>query len=242
MLNISINYNISLLKRDKNKRSHIIQLLEEFKSEYKISNSSILELGCGLGQNLEVFRADNRIMGVEGIYEVVEEAQKLGLNVVQQNLEAEQISLPNGSQDLILCLDVLEHLMDPSHLLLEIKRLLAPNGLAILNVPNHLDIRGRLKILFGSGLDVHNYFPDHYDWNNPHIRFFRYKSFNQMIQKFGFEVVKDYSYRNCSIPLSGKISNRLISNLFYKITSISPSLFAGGFFLVIKPLNMDKKS
>jgi 2-polyprenyl-3-methyl-5-hydroxy-6-metoxy-1,4-benzoquinol methylase len=43
---------------------------------------------------------------------------------------------PDGSRDIVLCLSVLEHLTEPQRTLREIRRLLAPGGVALLNVPN----------------------------------------------------------------------------------------------------------
>jgi SAM-dependent methyltransferase len=48
---------------------------------------------------------------------------------------AEDIPLPGGSVDLVLCAEVLEHLPNPEKALQEIKRLLHSNGRAILTIP-----------------------------------------------------------------------------------------------------------
>lgn len=47
-------------------------------------------------------------------------------------------TLESGAFDIVLCLSVLEHLWEPQDALLEIRRLLAPGGVAILNVPSWL--------------------------------------------------------------------------------------------------------
>ncbi len=238
MQNLDINYDIDLLRRDKIQRSHIVLMLEELKQKYGIANCSVLELGCGLGQNLIVFREDNRVQGIEGLQDVVREARASGLNITHQNLDFEEVDLPDSSQDCILCLDVLEHLIDPFKLLLEIRRLLSQEGIAFLNVPNHLDIRGRLKILLGSGLDVHNFFPNCNDWDNPHIHFFTYSGFKKMLVTADFRVIEDYSYKASTIPMSGRLSKNIyLSKIFETITSVSPSLFAAGFAMIIKKTN-----
>lgn len=48
---------------------------------------------------------------------------------------AEEIPLPGGSVDLVLCTEVLEHLPNPEKALQEIKRILRSNGRAILTIP-----------------------------------------------------------------------------------------------------------
>lgn len=44
--------------------------------------------------------------------------------------------LQDASLDIVLCLSVLEHLWEPEATLMHIRRLLAPGGIAMLNVPN----------------------------------------------------------------------------------------------------------
>jgi 2-polyprenyl-3-methyl-5-hydroxy-6-metoxy-1,4-benzoquinol methylase len=46
--------------------------------------------------------------------------------------------VPDASHDVILCLSVLEHLAEPERTLDEIHRLLAPGGMALINVPSWL--------------------------------------------------------------------------------------------------------
>ena len=45
-------------------------------------------------------------------------------------------SLESASLDLVLCLSVLEHLAEPQRMLDEMRRVLAPGGTALINVPN----------------------------------------------------------------------------------------------------------
>jgi SAM-dependent methyltransferase len=47
-------------------------------------------------------------------------------------------TLESGSLDIVLCLSVLEHLWEPQDTLNHIRRLLAPGGVAVLNVPSWL--------------------------------------------------------------------------------------------------------
>ncbi|XZF64818.1 MAG: class I SAM-dependent methyltransferase [Gloeotrichia echinulata DVL01] len=229
----NVNYTLELLQRDKLARTHIINELLMLKEKFKIQQSNILELGCGLGQNLCIFQEDNCVKGIEGLPDVVSMATSLGLDVVQGDLEYPLINIADASQDWVLCLDVLEHLVKPFDLLLEIKRILKPNGKAVLNVPNHLEIRGRLKILLGSGMDVHNYFSEYDEWENPHIRFFTYAGFIKMIHSTGFSVLEDRSYRFSTLPLSKYIKKLGAEYLLEFLIKQNPSLFSLGFFVIL---------
>jgi SAM-dependent methyltransferase len=231
----NVNYTAELLQRDKIERKHIIELLKRIKDEYSISGNKITELGCGLGQNLEVFKDDNYIIGVEGVQDAVDLAQHLDINVILGDLN-EPLMLESNSFDWVMCLDVLEHLMNPFELMKEIHRILKNEGKAILNVPNHFTLSGRVKMLFGNGMDVHNYFPNHKEWENPHIRFFTRSGFFEMIASAHFEIIDDYSYLVPSIPKSAMLINTGFSRNIYWVTKRFPALFAAGNFVVLEKL------
>jgi SAM-dependent methyltransferase len=58
------------------------------------------------------------------------------VTAVEGALPAALQDLPSGSIDVLLCLSVIEHLWEPLVALREFKRLLAPGGVALLNVPS----------------------------------------------------------------------------------------------------------
>lgn len=230
----NINYSLELLERDKNDRCHIINELLIIKEKFNIQKCQILEVGCGLGQNLSIFQQDNCVKGIEGLPDVVGVANSLGLDVTQSDLERPLVNVANASQDWILCLDVLEHLVNPLNLMLEIHRILKQDGKAIINVPNHFTWRGRLKLLMGSNLDVHNFFPDSDDWNNPHLRFFTFSGYRRLIEKSGFEIIDNRCSLLPTVPLAKYLKKLGLHQLINYLAIKQPSLFAGGFCLVIQ--------
>ncbi len=223
---MEINYSVDLLRRDENERSHIRKELVLIQAEYDIKNCKVLELGCGLGQNLSLFRHDNAVVGIEGLSSAVAQARSRGLTVFQGDLEG-KLDLETGTADWVLCLDVLEHLSNPLGLLLEMRRILRNGGRAIVNVPNHFDLSGRVKILLGHDLDVHRFFPQNHEWDNPHLRFFTHRGIRQLTKAAGFEVIEDRSSR---IWLSMETSLRRLRRY---LAQKSPAAFAPGFFLII---------
>ncbi|MDP3770296.1 MAG: class I SAM-dependent methyltransferase [Candidatus Sungbacteria bacterium] len=94
-----------------------------------------LDIGCGSGLNASFLPA--RIKEVIGI-EVSDEAIKAAaytnprLNIIKGTWP--EMSVP-GTFNLIICLDVLEHIKDDGSALRAIESLLAPNGIALLTVP-----------------------------------------------------------------------------------------------------------
>jgi hypothetical protein len=63
----AVDYDIDLLERDARDRLHVLEELLELKRRYHISGRRILEVGCGLGQNLRLFRHDNSVIGLDGL-------------------------------------------------------------------------------------------------------------------------------------------------------------------------------
>jgi SAM-dependent methyltransferase len=231
-----INYSVDLLRRDEAERSHITDELSLIKEEYGINSCTLLEVGCGLAQNLEIFRASNSVIGIEGLPSAVNEACSRGLAVIEGDLQS-PLAIASDSIDWLLCLDVLEHLEQPLCLMLEMRRVLRVRGRAVLNVPNHFDLSGRLKLLMGHNLDVHNFFPGSDDWDNPHLRFFTHDGIKRLVAASGFQLVQDRSGHFCSFPKVRLFQAAGLHPVLRYLAEKKPSLFAGGFFLIIeKPL------
>jgi 2-polyprenyl-3-methyl-5-hydroxy-6-metoxy-1,4-benzoquinol methylase len=228
-----INYSVDLLRRDEAERRHITDELRLIREEYGINGCTLLEVGCGLGQNLEIFRTSNKVLGIEGLASAVSEACSRGLAVIKGDLQS-PLDIVSGSIDWLLCLDVLEHLERPLSLMLEMRRVLRVRGRAILNVPNHFDLSGRLKLLMGHNLDVHKFFPESDDWDNPHLRFFSHAGIKRMVAASGFQLLHDRSGHFCSFPKRRLFEAAGLNPVLRYLAEKKPSLFAGGFFLIIE--------
>lgn len=226
-----INYSVERLRSDDAEREHIRRELAAIKEQYGITRSTVLEVGCGLGSNLRIFQSDNKVIGIEGLEDAAAEARSRGLEVCQGDLESE-ICLDAGSVDWVLCLDVLEHLETPMNLMIQIHKVLRLTGKVIINVPNHFDLTGRLKLLVGHDLDVHNFFPENHEWDNPHLRFFTHGGIKQLLRTTGFKLVEDRSARFWSFP-KGRILERMgFGPVLRELAMVRPGLFARGLFLV----------
>ena len=116
---------------------------------------NVLEIGCGNG--VVLFHIANRCEAVTGI-EISENRcdvarrnladLKTPVDIFQGNIE-EGIDKPDGTYDLILWADVIEHVVDVFAAMREVSRLLARGGTLITSTPNMAYIRYRLALLFG---------------------------------------------------------------------------------------------
>jgi SAM-dependent methyltransferase len=74
------------------------------------------------------------------------------------NVERDPFPYPDGSFALVLCCEILEHLLqDPTHMLGEIHRVLEPAGALLLTTPNVFNLAYALRLLRGKGNIFHPY-------------------------------------------------------------------------------------
>jgi SAM-dependent methyltransferase len=227
------NYSKELLDVEYEKRRHIRDALRRLKQSHAICHQDVAELGSGLGFNLEVFAGDSRIVGIEGLSAAADSATSRGIQTIVADL-ADPVPLESGKYDLVLCVDVLEHLLDPAHCVEEAHRILKPDGLLVVNVPNHFSLSGRLRIIMGSGIDSIEFFPHHADWNYPHVRFFRHSSIIELLRGCNFQIAEDWSGQFPSIPVLNRFNRFSGFRVGKFAASHWPGLFAGGFFLLAR--------
>lgn len=229
----SIDYSAEWLVNEVGGREHIIVQLIGLKAEFEVTGQLVVELGSGIGTNLQVFLSDNKVLGVEGLESAVSESVERGVPAVLGNLE-QPLDMIMGDAGCILCIDVLEHLMRPEICLASAHRALRENGILVVNVPNHFDWRGRLRVLFGSGIDSQKYFPNSNHWQYPHVRFFQRESIEQLLKSCGFEISRDFSPNFPSVPKARLLKKIGLGWVGTSLAKAFPDLFTSGFFLVCR--------
>ncbi|WP_048150686.1 class I SAM-dependent methyltransferase [Palaeococcus ferrophilus] len=172
------------------------RLFKEIIGEPK--NLRILDVGVGTGSKIEWLVEKNEVYGLEINEVAISRAKKRGINVIKANIE-ERFPFEDKSFDLVICSQVLEHLVRPYKTLQEINRVLKPKGIFIVDVPNHFGLLSRIHILFGGNLyrDHAGYWRNEkfFEWNWPHIRFYTYSGFRNFLSTYGFDILEDFSDR-----------------------------------------------
>jgi 2-polyprenyl-3-methyl-5-hydroxy-6-metoxy-1,4-benzoquinol methylase len=147
----------------------------------------VLELGCGSGATLAALRATGRCKQTTGI-ELVESAARAAEKNVDEvlvgDIEKMDLSGRFAPFDAILCLDVLEHLVDPWTAVRRLGDLLAPGGVLVTSIPNVRNIRvvGPL-VLLGQWR-----YTDQGHLDRTHLRFFTRESAIELVGCGGLEV------------------------------------------------------
>jgi SAM-dependent methyltransferase len=182
----------------------------------------VLELGCGSGATLKWLRAQRPVEYAVGI-EMSPEASRRAASVFDLVLtnNVETMELPDGGFDLILALDVLEHLVDPWTIVRRLHGLLAPGGVIIASLPNvgHYSVvvpliaLGRWTYATDGLLD------------RTHLRFFTRRTAIELMTSSGLVMDKIASTRMRQRRYAMKILGRVLDHLL-------PARLAGFQFLV----------
>jgi ubiquinone/menaquinone biosynthesis C-methylase UbiE len=107
----------------------------------------ILDIGCGYG-NMTKFleKKGDTIVGLDlgGLFYLPYVSEKLSF------LKSDALHIPfrDDTFDCLISLDVIEHLQDDQGFVDEVKRVLKPNGLAIIETPNRRRLSAELLSLF----------------------------------------------------------------------------------------------
>jgi 2-polyprenyl-6-hydroxyphenyl methylase/3-demethylubiquinone-9 3-methyltransferase len=101
----------------------------------------VLDLGCGGGFTAEeLARRGAAVVGVDPAAELLDvarnHAEQSSLQVDYRHGTGEQIPADAESFDIVVCVDVLEHVADLPRVLTEVRRVLKPNGLFLYDTIN----------------------------------------------------------------------------------------------------------
>jgi 2-polyprenyl-3-methyl-5-hydroxy-6-metoxy-1,4-benzoquinol methylase len=109
----------------------------------------ILDIGCADGSLGKIFKKSNQVIGVDISKEDLKKAKKVLDQTFLVDLNSQKIPLKNQSVDIIICSEVIEHLLPGNKLLSEAKRILKKDGFLIITTPNILYWGHRLNFLKG---------------------------------------------------------------------------------------------
>ena len=146
--------------------------------------SRVLDLGCAVGVlGRYLVTAKGCIVdGVESVPAAAAIARQTYHEVVEADLEIADLRacFPDGAYDVIVCADVLEHLVDPGRVLDQLPALLVSQGQILVSIPNvgHLGIL--LELLAGD----FRYGPEGL-LDATHLRFFTGRSFLRLLTEHG---------------------------------------------------------
>ena len=145
-----------------------------------------IEIGCGMGSTLLHLKQSGMARWVGGVEPFADLGNVKGLDCiwqapVEQLLAQKELPEP----DLLLCLDVLEHLIDPWSVLTQLVDMLPQGGTLILSVPNIRNYKVLLPLLLRGSFQ----YSEQGILDSTHLRFFTRDSALALVQQAGADLV-----------------------------------------------------
>jgi 2-polyprenyl-3-methyl-5-hydroxy-6-metoxy-1,4-benzoquinol methylase len=153
-----------------------------------VSCKRVLEIGSAEGDFRNFFSKDCEYWGIEPSIESAIKSKKILHKVIINYFDAAKQELPENYFDLVVCNDVIEHMVDPQDFLESIKGHLKADGYIIGSVPNVRYIQNLLNLIL------------HKDWkyescgilDRTHLKFFTQSSLRRLFSECGYEIVLMY--------------------------------------------------
>ena len=175
-------------------------------------DQKILEIGAGAGNTLLYIKENQlarEVMGVE-LIEIANSNQKHPLIDKFQiaNIEQENIQAKEEYFDIIICADVLEHLVDPWSIVNKLSQYLKKGGVLIVSIPNIREWKTLGKIIFQGDF---SYQSAGGIMDKTHLRFFCKRNIYQLLNTPALSIF--YSKPNFMLKVLPEGKKRRIINL-----------------------------
>ncbi|MBA7502442.1 Ubiquinone biosynthesis O-methyltransferase, mitochondrial [subsurface metagenome] len=227
----------------------------------------ILDIGCGTGEliTIPLGHLGASVLGIDIHPPSIYYANRKN---PFENVRFECISvdkLADQQFDFIICSEVLEHLEDPSEMLNQIRKKLKRNGTCIITIPNgygpkEMEIRlykalDKLKVitllkflnkhfkrLCKKGGVESSSSKDSLNTESPHVQFFSYGQFKNLLKECKLSIMKMKNRRFLSGPFSDIILSRskILINWNVKVASKLPYFLASSWMFVVKHQEVQK--
>lgn len=149
----------------------------------------ILDIGAGEGYVSSKLKAQGHdLVAIEIAAVNIEHLKQRNIEVLQHDLMRRPYPIKDESFDIVICADVLEHLLRPDICLKEAFRILKRDGGLIVCTPNYSHPYRIWQLIRGDSF--HDPFNDPLDayqfW--AHVKFFTFKSLKRFLEHIGFFV------------------------------------------------------
>jgi 2-polyprenyl-3-methyl-5-hydroxy-6-metoxy-1,4-benzoquinol methylase len=193
--------------------------------------SQVLEIGCASGGTMAWLRSQRaiaRAVGVELVTQQAALARQVFDEVIEGSVEAALPSLAGRRFDLILALDVLEHVPDPWEVLRQLRTLQPAGGVLIASIPNVAHFSALFPLLIADRWD----YQDAGVLDRTHLRFFTRRTARDLAARAGLEVAGE-RFAPAPLPLQSRLP--ALGRLAAPAARRRPELFALQIVLVLVP-------
>lgn len=205
-----------------------------------LADKRILDIGCGVGAFVRRLREFSpRVSGVDIDAERVTEGGRAVPNLALA--VGEHLPFADGTFDVVLLHEVLEHVTDDTETLREARRVLAAGGVAVIFCPNRLypfETHGVFlgkRYVFGN-MPFVNYLPDAVrDRLVPHARAYTRRGLRRVYRRAGLRPqVHSYVYPGFDhVMARRKFAGRALRALLYPLENTPLRIFGLSHFVVL---------
>jgi 2-polyprenyl-3-methyl-5-hydroxy-6-metoxy-1,4-benzoquinol methylase len=195
-------------------RSDILPFISHLK------DVTTLDVGCGEGATslmLQQKSIAKRLLGIEYSPAAAQKASGIMDELKTGNIEVMDLSAWRGTVDLLLCLDVLEHLYDPWKALQKLAACVKSGGMIIASIPNIQNKSVLFSLLRGQWR-----YEEYGLMDRTHIRFFTHQTARELMEQAGFQIESESS----TMGSKSKLLNGATLGLFHRFLAMQ-YLFAG---------------
>ncbi len=159
-------------------------------------NNKILELGAGSCDTLveiKKLKLADEVVGIELMKLADSQQENPEIDkLIIGDIENLELNLPSEYFDVIICGDILEHLIDPWNTLRKLSKHLKQDGIMIISIPNFREYHIVYKILILGNFK----YSDHGILDKTHLRFFCKKDIISLLTSTMFTPVSIHSIFN----------------------------------------------
>lgn len=177
----------------KNIRHELLAMIPE-----SLKNGNLLEIGAGSANTLVYAKENGFAQKVYGI-ELCQINNSNQNNPILNGFiigDVESLEFPYNKKyfDVIICGDVLEHLVDPYRMIAKLKEYLTDDGMIIISLPNIREYKTLSKIILSGDFR----YTEAGILDKTHLRFFCKKNMIELLEDQGFTVTKIISSERCN--------------------------------------------
>jgi len=174
--------------------------------DYLEIQGKLLDCGSGKGEFADILKETGfQVVCVDGADTCIKSVRQRGFECCKVDLEYQRLPFEDNEFDIVVSLEVIEHLWNTGHYLAEIVRVLKPNGYAIFTTPNYNCWNYRIQHVVGNF--------EKFTYKSRHKKFYTVKSFKEELENY-FEVKRSLGIARLPIRLpiiqfSSKFQNLL---------------------------------
>lgn len=204
--------------------------IDKFTSQCRIFDqvshgSTVLEIGCGSGKLSNLLTTWKHCRVYCADKDPISSSFAKGKCIEILNIDIENSELPyeDGYFDHIILVNVLEHMINPKKVLMDLKKYLSENGSLIYSVPNIVNWHSRMTIFLGKFE-----YTDGTVFDMNHLRFFNLISARNLAIDAGFHIVW------LDVTPSVYFYKEKLNFLWYYLAKAWKNLFADEFLILAK--------